>query len=190
MSTARGPSRGPLHRPGDVRALVQREPNAACNRRRRIGRHRCMEARRSCAASACASEFCPRRTKPFCGACGWSNVPRLAATWCGSFTAVASTRRWSEVSASRYLVEGQPIPADGARPVAETRSVSPGYFARWATKSGRSHTSQAPKILRDPSSRSYSIKRYLRISARRASGSSRRHNSIVDCFEARRSAKT
>jgi putative ABC transport system permease protein len=32
-------------------------------------------------------------------------------------------------SASRFLVEGQPIPGNGARPVAETRSVSPGYFA-------------------------------------------------------------
>ncbi len=35
----------------------------------------------------------------------------------------------SMTSASRFLVEGQPVPADGARPVAETRSVSPGYFA-------------------------------------------------------------
>jgi putative ABC transport system permease protein len=32
-------------------------------------------------------------------------------------------------SASRFLVEGQPVPADGVRPVAETRSVSPDYFA-------------------------------------------------------------
>jgi predicted permease len=32
-------------------------------------------------------------------------------------------------SASRFVVEGQPVPADGARPVAETRSVSPGYFS-------------------------------------------------------------
>lgn len=32
-------------------------------------------------------------------------------------------------SASRFLIEGQPVPADGTRPVAETRSVSPGYFA-------------------------------------------------------------
>lgn len=32
-------------------------------------------------------------------------------------------------SASRFVVEGQPVSADGARPVAETRSVSPGYFA-------------------------------------------------------------
>jgi putative ABC transport system permease protein len=32
-------------------------------------------------------------------------------------------------SASRFVVEGQPLPANGARPVAETRSASPGYFA-------------------------------------------------------------
>ena len=32
-------------------------------------------------------------------------------------------------SASRFVVEGQPIPDDGARPLSETRSVSPGYFA-------------------------------------------------------------
>lgn len=32
-------------------------------------------------------------------------------------------------SASRFLVEGQPLPANGLRPVAETRSISPGYFA-------------------------------------------------------------
>jgi len=32
-------------------------------------------------------------------------------------------------SASRFLVEGQPLPANGARPVAETRSASAGYFA-------------------------------------------------------------
>ncbi len=32
-------------------------------------------------------------------------------------------------SASRFVVEGQLLPADAARPVAETRSVSPGYFA-------------------------------------------------------------
>src|SRR5215471_14342128 len=32
-------------------------------------------------------------------------------------------------SASRFVVEGRPIPQDGARPVAETRGVSPGYFA-------------------------------------------------------------
>ncbi|MGC1619478.1 MAG: ABC transporter permease [Candidatus Acidiferrum sp.] len=32
-------------------------------------------------------------------------------------------------SASRFIVEGQPLPANGARPVAETRGVSPGYFA-------------------------------------------------------------
>ena len=31
-------------------------------------------------------------------------------------------------SASRFVVEGQPIPEDGARPVAETRGVNPGYF--------------------------------------------------------------
>jgi putative ABC transport system permease protein len=35
----------------------------------------------------------------------------------------------ARTSASRFLIEGQPIPADGVRPVAETRSVSPGYFA-------------------------------------------------------------
>jgi predicted permease len=32
-------------------------------------------------------------------------------------------------SASRFVVEGQPLPANGMRPVAETRSISPGYFA-------------------------------------------------------------
>jgi putative ABC transport system permease protein len=32
-------------------------------------------------------------------------------------------------SASRFVVEGRPIPQDGARPVAEARGVSPGYFA-------------------------------------------------------------
>jgi putative ABC transport system permease protein len=32
-------------------------------------------------------------------------------------------------SASRFIVEGQPLPPNGARPVAETRSASPGYFA-------------------------------------------------------------
>ena len=32
-------------------------------------------------------------------------------------------------SASRFLVEGQPLPPNGARPIAETRSASPGYFA-------------------------------------------------------------
>jgi putative ABC transport system permease protein len=32
-------------------------------------------------------------------------------------------------SASRFLVEGQPLPANGARPIAETRVASPGYFA-------------------------------------------------------------
>jgi putative ABC transport system permease protein len=31
-------------------------------------------------------------------------------------------------SASRFMVEGQPLPANGARPIAETRSASPGYF--------------------------------------------------------------
>ena len=32
-------------------------------------------------------------------------------------------------AASRFVVEGQPLPANGARPVAETRVVNPGYFA-------------------------------------------------------------
>ena len=32
-------------------------------------------------------------------------------------------------SESRFVTEGQPIPEDGARPVAETRGVNPGYFA-------------------------------------------------------------
>jgi putative ABC transport system permease protein len=32
-------------------------------------------------------------------------------------------------SASRFVVEGQSVPPNGARPVAETRGVSPGYFA-------------------------------------------------------------
>jgi putative ABC transport system permease protein len=32
-------------------------------------------------------------------------------------------------SAARFAVEGQPLPASAARPVAETRSASPGYFA-------------------------------------------------------------
>jgi len=32
-------------------------------------------------------------------------------------------------AASRFVVEGQPLPANGARPVAETRVASPGYFA-------------------------------------------------------------
>ncbi len=32
-------------------------------------------------------------------------------------------------SASRFLIDGQPLPANGARPVAETRVVSPEYFA-------------------------------------------------------------
>jgi predicted permease len=32
-------------------------------------------------------------------------------------------------SASRFVVEGQPLPENGARPIAETRGVSSGYFA-------------------------------------------------------------
>lgn len=32
-------------------------------------------------------------------------------------------------SASRFVIDGQPLPPNGARPVAETRVVSPGYFA-------------------------------------------------------------
>ncbi len=32
-------------------------------------------------------------------------------------------------SASRFVIDGQPLPANGARPVAETRVVSPEYFA-------------------------------------------------------------
>ena len=32
-------------------------------------------------------------------------------------------------AASRFAIEGQPLPANGARPVAETRLISPGYFA-------------------------------------------------------------
>lgn len=32
-------------------------------------------------------------------------------------------------SATRFVIEGQPLPASGARPIAETRGVSPGYFA-------------------------------------------------------------
>ena len=32
-------------------------------------------------------------------------------------------------SASRFAVEGRPIPQDGARPIAETRGAGPGYFA-------------------------------------------------------------
>jgi putative ABC transport system permease protein len=32
-------------------------------------------------------------------------------------------------SASRFVIDGQPLPANGARPVAETRVVSRGYFA-------------------------------------------------------------
>jgi putative ABC transport system permease protein len=31
--------------------------------------------------------------------------------------------------ASRFLIEGQPMPANGVRPVAQTRTVTPGYFA-------------------------------------------------------------
>ena len=32
-------------------------------------------------------------------------------------------------SASRFVIDGQPLPENGARPIAETRVVSPGYFA-------------------------------------------------------------
>jgi putative ABC transport system permease protein len=32
-------------------------------------------------------------------------------------------------AASRFVIEGQPLPANGARPIAETRLISPGYFA-------------------------------------------------------------
>ncbi|HEY2548157.1 MAG TPA: ABC transporter permease [Candidatus Acidoferrum sp.] len=32
-------------------------------------------------------------------------------------------------AASRFVIDGQPLPANGMRPVAETRVVSPGYFA-------------------------------------------------------------
>lgn len=32
-------------------------------------------------------------------------------------------------SASRFVIDGQPLPLNGARPIAETRVVSPGYFA-------------------------------------------------------------
>ena len=32
-------------------------------------------------------------------------------------------------AASRFVIDGQPLPPNGARPVAETRLVSPGYFA-------------------------------------------------------------
>ena len=32
-------------------------------------------------------------------------------------------------SASRFVIDGQPLPPGGARPIAETRVVSPGYFA-------------------------------------------------------------
>jgi putative ABC transport system permease protein len=39
-------------------------------------------------------------------------------------------------SASRFVVEGQPLPPNGARPVAETRVVSPGYFAAMAIPLG------------------------------------------------------
>jgi putative ABC transport system permease protein len=35
-------------------------------------------------------------------------------------------------SASRFVIDGQPLPANGARPIAETRVVSPGYFAAMA----------------------------------------------------------
>ncbi|HYL60980.1 MAG TPA: ABC transporter permease [Candidatus Methylomirabilis sp.] len=31
-------------------------------------------------------------------------------------------------SASRFVIDGQPLPPNGARPIAETRVVSPGYF--------------------------------------------------------------
>jgi putative ABC transport system permease protein len=31
--------------------------------------------------------------------------------------------------ASRFLIEGQPMPVNGVRPVAQTRTVTPGYFA-------------------------------------------------------------
>jgi putative ABC transport system permease protein len=31
--------------------------------------------------------------------------------------------------ASRFLIEGQPVPSNGVRPVAQTRIVTPGYFA-------------------------------------------------------------
>ena len=55
-------------------------------------------------------------------------------------------------SASRFLVEGQPVPADGTRPVAETRSVSPGYFAamRIPLRQGRfldAHDSGSQNVL-------------------------------------------
>jgi putative ABC transport system permease protein len=32
-------------------------------------------------------------------------------------------------AASRFVIDGQPLPANGMRPIAETRVVSPGYFA-------------------------------------------------------------
>ncbi|HXJ05240.1 MAG TPA: ABC transporter permease [Candidatus Acidoferrum sp.] len=32
-------------------------------------------------------------------------------------------------SATRFVIEGQQLPANGARPIAETRGISPGYFA-------------------------------------------------------------
>lgn len=53
------------------------------------------------------------------------NLPGVEAAGGVSVLPLGSAMR----SASRFLVEGQPAPADGARPVAETRSVSPGYFA-------------------------------------------------------------
>ena len=36
-------------------------------------------------------------------------------------------------SASRFVIEGQPIPDAGVRPIAETRTVTPGYFATVGT---------------------------------------------------------
>jgi putative ABC transport system permease protein len=32
-------------------------------------------------------------------------------------------------AASRFVIDGQPLPANGARPIAETRLINPGYFA-------------------------------------------------------------